>query len=437
MQAVEIIKKKRDGYLLDTEEITEFIRAYTHGEVPDYQMSAWLMAVYLRGMSTRETSDLTIAMMHSGEELHARDIVSPVVDKHSTGGVGDKVTLAVAPLVAACGVAVGKMTGRGLGHTGGTVDKLESVTGFRSELSRSDFMHILKQHSIVLAGQSAELAPADGKMYALRDVTGTIESIPLIAASIMSKKLAIGASHLLLDVKVGAGAFMKTIAQARELAEAMVNIGRAANMHTVAAITLMDQPLGRAVGNTLELQEAIAILHGEGPQDVSDLCYHEAAELLLMTGRTDSFSRADAIVRDAIRSGAAVTKLAEVIAAQGGDARQIEHPHLLPQAPTQHMLTSPKSGYIAGIHSEQIGLASMHLGAGRFKKGDKIDHSTGLVLQAKVGDYLHKGEPLIAIHARTEQEATAMQEMLLACYQWSEEPVKVEPLIHDAIRPQH
>ena len=435
MQAVEIIKKKRDGYVLSSEEITDFIHAYTHGEVPDYQMSAWLMAVYWRGMSTRETSDLTIAMMHSGEELHVRDIVSPVVDKHSTGGVGDKVTLAVAPLVAACGVAVGKMTGRGLGHTGGTVDKLESITGFRSELSQHDFVQILKQHSIVLAGQSAELAPADGKMYALRDVTGTIESIPLIAASIMSKKLAIGASHLLLDVKVGAGAFMKTIEQARVLAETMVDIGRAANMHTVAAITRMEQPLGYAVGNALELQEAIAILHGEGPQDVSDLCYHEAAELLLMTGRTDSFSQADVIVRDAIRSGSAVAKLAEVIAAQGGDARQIEHPHLLPQAPVQQMLTSPRSGYIAGIHPEQIGLVSMHLGAGRFKKGNKIDHRTGLVLQAKVGDYLHKGDPLIAIHARTEQEAIAIQEILQACYQWSEEPVTVDPLIFDVIRP--
>ena len=435
MQAVEIIRRKRDGAELTTEEIDWFISAYTHEEIPDYQMSAWLMTIYWRGMSTRETSDLTLAMMRSGEELHARDIVSPVVDKHSTGGVGDKVTLAVAPLVAACGVAVGKMTGRGLGHTGGTVDKLESVTGFRSQLSRQEFVRILQQHSIVLAGQSAELAPADGKMYGLRDVTGTIESIPLIAASIMSKKLAIGASHLLLDVKVGVGAFMKTLAQARELAEAMVNIGRAANMHTVAAITLMEQPLGRAVGNALELQEAIAILHGEGPQDIADLCYHEAAELLLMTGRTDSFTEADAIVQRAIRSGAAVAKLAEVIASQGGDARQIEQPQRLPQAPVQRMLTSPHSGYIASIHSEQIGLASMHLGAGRFKKGDSIDHRTGLVLQAKVGAYVRQGEPLIMIHARTEQEAEAIQDMLLTCYQWSEEPIMGEPLIHDVIRP--
>ncbi len=435
MQVVEILRRKRDGAALTTEEIDEFVSAYTHDEIPDYQMSALLMAIYWRGMSTRETSDLTLAMMRSGEELHVRDIVSPVVDKHSTGGVGDKVTLAVAPLVAACGVAVGKMTGRGLGHTGGTVDKLESVTGFRSQLSRQEFVRILQQHSIVIAGQSAELAPADGKMYGLRDVTGTIESIPLIAASIMSKKLAIGASHLLLDVKVGTGAFMKTIAQARELAEAMVNIGRAANMHTIAAITLMEQPLGRAVGNALELQEAIAILHGEGPQDIADLCYHEVAELLLMTGKTDSFSEADVIVQRAIHSGAAVAKLAEVIAAQGGDARQIEQPQRLPQAPVQQMLTSACSGYIASIHSEQIGLASMHLGAGRFKKGDDIDHRTGFVLQAKVGDYVRQGEPLIAIHARTEQEAEAIQKTLLACYQWSEEPVDVEPLIQGVIRP--
>ncbi len=434
MQVVELIRKKRDGYALTTEEITEFIKAYTYGEIPDYQVSAWLMAIYWRGMSTHETSDLTLAMMHSGEELHARDIVSPVVDKHSTGGVGDKVTLAVAPLVAACGVAVGKMTGRGLGHTGGTVDKLESITGFRSELSRDEFANILRRHHIVLAGQSGELAPADGKMYALRDVTGTIESIPLIAASIMSKKLAIGASHLLLDVKVGGGAFMKTVEQARKLAEAMVNIGRAADMHTVAAITRMEQPLGRAVGNALELREAIDILHGRGPQDVADLCYHEAAELLLMTGRTDNFTEADATVQRAIRSGAAIAKLAEVIAAQGGDARQIEQPHLLPQAPIQHMLTSPRSGYIAGIHSEQIGLASMHLGAGRFKKGDKIDSRTGLVLQAKVGDSIHKGDPLIAVHARTQQEANTIQDMLLACYQWSEDSIVVEPLIYDTIR---
>src|SRR5436305_13411343 len=267
MQAVDLIRKKRDGNPLTTEEIDWFITDYMHDHIPDYQVSAWLMAIYWRGMDARETGDLTLAMARSGQELHVRDTIAPIVDKHSTGGVGDKVTLAVAPLVAACGVAVGKMTGRGLGHTGGTVDKLESVAGFRASLSREEFLRILTQHGIVLAGQSNDLAPADAKLYALRDVTGTIESMLLIAASIMSKKLAIGASHLLLDVKVGSGAFMKTVEQARELAQAMVDIGRLAGLHTVAAITAMDQPLGHAIGNALEMAEAIAILQGRGPHD--------------------------------------------------------------------------------------------------------------------------------------------------------------------------
>ena len=435
MQAVDLIRKKRDGNPLTTEEIDWFIAEYMRDHIPDYQVSAWLMAIYWRGMNARETGDLTLAMARSGEELHVRDTISPVVDKHSTGGVGDKVTLAVAPLVVACGVAVGKMTGRGLGHTGGTLDKLESISGFRATLSRAEFMRILTQHHIVLAGQSDDLAPADGRMYALRDVTGTIESIPLIAASIMSKKLAIGASHLLLDVKVGSGAFMKTVEEARELAGTMVNIGRLAGLHTVAAITSMDQPLGLAIGNALEMAEAIAILHGKGPQDVSDLCCHEAAELLVMAGTAGSMSEAERRIEHAVRSGAAVAKLAEVIAAQGGDARQVEEPHLLPTAPIRSMLEAPRSGYIASIKSEQMGLASMQLGAGRFKKGEQIDHRTGLVLQAKVGDYRHAGEPLVEIHARSEAEAASLRQSLLACYSWSHAPATVGPLIYDTIRP--
>ncbi len=435
MQAVELIRKKRDGQTLSTAEISWLVEQYTREQIPDYQMSAWLMAVYWHGMNARETSDLTLAMARSGEELHVRDTISPVVDKHSTGGVGDKVTLAVAPLVAACGIAVGKMTGRGLGHTGGTADKLESVSGFRVSLSRAEFMRILTQHHIVLAGQSGDLAPADGKMYALRDVTGTIESIPLIAASIMSKKLAIGASHLLLDVKVGSGAFMKNVEQARELAQTMVDIGRLAGLHAVSAITSMEQPLGRAIGNALEMAEAIAILHGNGPQDVSELCYHEAAELLVMTGAAKSMAEAEQSVVRAIRSGAALAKLAEVIAAQDGDARQIEHPELLPTAPVRLMLVSPRGGYIAGIEAERMGLASMQLGAGRFKKGEQIDHRTGFVLQAKMGDYRQVGDPLVEIHARTESEAGSIQDMLLSCYTWSDEPVTVGPLIYETIRP--
>ncbi len=435
MQAVELIRKKRDGDILSTAEINWLVDQYTRELVPDYQMSALLMTIYWRGMNARETSDLTLAMAHSGEELHVRDTISPVVDKHSTGGVGDKVTLAVAPLAAACGVAVGKMTGRGLGHTGGTVDKLESVTGFRSTLSREEFMRILIQHRIVLAGQSSDLAPADGKMYALRDVTGTIESIPLIAASIMSKKLAIGASHLLLDVKVGSGAFMKNIKQARELAQTMVDIGRLAGLHTVAAITSMDQPLGHAVGNALEMAEAISILHGEGPEDVSELCYHEASELLVMTGAVTTVSDAGKRIEQAIHTGAAVAKLAEVIAAQGGDPHQIEKPELLPKAPVRTMLLAPRSGYIAGIEAEQMGLASMRLGAGRFKKGERIDHSTGFILQAKMGNYRQAGEPLVEIHARSESEAFDVQEALLVCFAWSDAPVTVRPLIYETIRP--
>ena len=435
MEAVELIRKKRDGGILSTAEINWLVDQYTRELVPDYQMSALLMAIYLRGMNARETSDLTLAMAHSGQELHVRETISPVVDKHSTGGVGDKVTLAVAPLVAACGVAVGKMSGRGLGHTGGTIDKLESITGFRPTLSREEFMSILIQHRIVLAGQSNDLAPADGKMYALRDVTGTVESIPLIAASIMSKKLAIGASHLLLDVKVGSGAFMKHVEQALELAQTMVDIGRLAGLYTVAAITFMEQPLGCAIGNALEMAEAISILRGEGPQDVSELCYHEACELLVMTGNVATMPEAEKRVQHVIHTGASVAKLAEVIAAQGGDPRQIEQPELLPKAPVRTMLKAPRSGYIRSIDAEQVGLASMSLGAGRFKKGEHIDHRTGFILQAKVGDSLQAGDPLVEIHARSESEAEEVQEKLLACYSWSDTPVSAGPLIYDTIRP--
>lgn len=435
MQMVEIISKKRDGYTLSTEEIEWVVENYTRDHIPDYQMAALLMAICWRGMDARETRDLTLAMARSGDQLAVRDLVSPVVDKHSTGGVGDKVTIAVAPLVAACGVAVGKMTGRGLGYTGGTVDKLESIEGLRVSLSREEFLHIFKTHHIVLAGQSSELAPADGKMYALRDVTGTVESVPLIAASIMSKKLAIGASHLLLDIKYGSRVSIKTVEQAYPLAQMMVDIGKLAGIHTVAAITSMVQPLGRAVGNALEVAEAIAILHGTGPQDVQELCYHETAELLVMTGSAPDHAAAERRVLQAIRSGRAIEKLLEVVAAQGGNTRQIEQPALLPQAPVRVMLKAPRGGYIAAIHSETIGLVSMRLGAGRFEKGDQIDHRTGLVLQAKVGDYRYAGEPLIEIHARSESEAASIEPELLSAYRWSDAPVSPPPLIHDIVRP--
>jgi len=433
MQAVDIIAKKRDGRILSAEEIRHFIEHYTRDQIPDYQVAAWLMAVYLQGMNTDEVHALTSAMVESGEQLRIRDTLSPVVDKHSTGGVGDKVTLAVAPLVAACGVAVGKMSGRGLGHTGGTLDKLESVPGFRVELSQQEFLDTLQKHQLVLAGQSQELAPADGKLYALRDVTGTVGSLPLIASSIMSKKLAIGCSHLLLDVKFGSGALLKPVEQARELAQIMVAIGKQAGMHTVATLTSMAQPLGAAIGNALELAEAIAILRGEGPADVRELCYYEASELLVMTGKAPNMEEAHQQVMQVILRGEAVAKLAEVIAAQGGDGSMIERPERLPAAPVRLIVKAPRSGYIAAIEAEQMGRASMHLGAGRVRKGEPIDHRTGFVLQAKIGDYVHAGDVLLEIHARTVAEAEAIQPAVLACYAWSEEPTQPLPLIFETV----
>src|SRR5579871_1639242 len=433
MQTVELIKKKREGQALSAAEIEWLVQGFTQGDIPDYQFSALLMAIVWRGMDAQETTDLTLAMARSGEQLAVRQMLSPAVDKHSTGGVGDKVTLAVAPLVAACGLPVAKMTGRGLGHTGGTVDKLESISNFRAALSQEEFWSILRAHQLVLSGQSNDLAPADGKMYALRDVTGTVESIPLIASSIMSKKLAIGASHLLLDVKVGSGAFMKTLPDAEKLAQTMVEIGNRAGVQTAAVISAMDQPLGCAVGNALEMAEAIAILQGKGPADVTALCHHEATTLLTMTGLAADRAAAEASVHQAISSGAALEKLAAVIEAQGGDPRQIRDSALLPAAPLRMPLASARAGYVAGIDAERVGLATMKLGAGRFKKGDNIDHATGLLLFAKVGDEVEAGQPLLEIHARSEEQAQAIQAELLSAYHWSDTPVSSGPLIYSEI----
>ncbi len=429
MNAVDLIRRKREGGALTSDEIGWFVAAYTRGEVPDYQMAAFLMAVVWRGMSRAETVALTLAMLYSGAELRVRDAVWPVADKHSTGGVGDKVTLAVAPVAAACGLPVAKMTGRGLGHTGGTVDKLESIAGLRMELGRDEFIKLVRRHGLALAAQSSELAPADGKMYALRDVTATIDSLPLIAASIMSKKLAVGPSHLLLDVKVGSGAFMKTEAQARRLAETMVRIGEDAGVHTVAALSSMEQPLGRAVGNALEVAEAVAILGGTGPEDVTALCLHETAALLAMAGLAASEAEGHARAEAAIASGAGLAKFAEVVAAQGGDARQIEHPERLPQAPYCETLPAPRSGYITRVDAERVGLASVHLGAGRQRKGEQIDHAVGIVLRAKIGDRVEAGAPLVEIHSRTPQQSAAIHDELLAAYTFGNEAPVQPPLL--------
>jgi pyrimidine-nucleoside phosphorylase len=429
MNMVRLISRKRDGGDLTTDEIAWLVAGYTRGAVGDDQMAALLMAIVWRGMNARETVDLTLAMVHSGAELRVRDTFARVVDKHSTGGVGDKVTLAVAPLVAACGLPVAKMTGRGLGHTGGTVDKLESITGFRAALSREQFLTQVRKLGLALSGQSADLAPADGKMYALRDVTATIDSIPLIAASIMSKKLAVGPSHLLLDVKVGEGAFMKTLPQARKLARTMVGIGEDAGVRTRAVLSAMRQPLGHAVGNALELAEAIAILRGQGPADVTELCHHESVTLLTMAGVAASHAEAERMVEHAIASGAALAKLAAVVAAQGGDASQVEDPTRLPSAPVRQTIAAPRGGYVAGIDAERVGLASVRLGAGRARKEDAIDHAVGLVLLAKIGDRVAAGAPLLQVHARSTQAVSDVRADLLAAYTWSDAAVDPGPLI--------
>lgn len=436
LNVADLIRRKRAGEEHSAAELTELITAYTGGDVPDYQMAAWLMAVVWRGMTDRETAALTLAMADSGERLNVRDQLSPVADKHSTGGVGDKLTLVVVPLVAACGLPVAKMSGRGLGHTGGTIDKLESIPGLRTDLSREQFFDGLRAHGLAVAAQSSDLAPADGKLYALRDVTATVESIPLIAASIMSKKLAVGPSVLLLDVKVGAGAFMKTQKDARLLAQLMARTGAAGGIQTVAVLTAMEQPLGNAVGNALEVVESIAALQGKGPADVTELSLHEAATLLTMAGLVANEAEGQRRAKQAIQDGTALAKLAEVVAAQGGDASYVTSPEKLPRAPAIEHITSPHSGYLVAIDAEQVGRVAGLLGAGRQRKGDTIDPAVGLVLRAKVGDHVAKGDPLVEVHARSRAGANAIRKTLLAAYQWSDQRPRRRRLLLERIEGQ-
>jgi pyrimidine-nucleoside phosphorylase len=433
MRAVEIIEKKRDGYELSPEEIRFFVEGFTRGEIPDYQAAAFLMAVYFRGMTPRETADLTLAMAYSGRVLDLHDIAPVVVDKHSTGGVGDKVSLVVVPLVAAAGLPVGKMSGRGLSFTGGTIDKLESIRGFRVELTVEEFREQLRRVGAVLCGQSADLAPADGKFYALRDVTGTVPSIPLIAASIMSKKIAAGADAIVLDVKVGNGAFMKTLEDARALAQRMVDIGFALGRQVVAVISDMNQPLGEAVGNALEVKEAIATLRSDGPQDFREHCLTIAAYMLYLGGRAGSVAEGRRLAEETLSSGAAWEKFRALVAAQGGDVEQIEEPERLPRARLIREIPAPADGYIAEMRAYEVGMAAVALGAGRTKKGEPIDPAVGILVHRKVGDPVRRGEPLFTVHANAEERLAEAEAWLSRAVRIREAPVPPLPHIYETI----
>ena len=434
MRAVDIIAKKRDGLELTAEEIDFFIQGYTRGDIPDYQAAAWAMAVLLRGMTDREVTNLTLSMARSGETLDLSDVVQPVADKHSTGGVGDKVTLALAPLVAAAGQPIGKMSGRGLGFTGGTLDKLESIPGFRVELSIAAFKKQLRDIGVVVAGQTSDLAPADKKLYALRDVTATVPSMALIASSIMSKKLAAGADVILLDVKMGNGAFMETLEDATELARLMAAIGKLAGRKVAARVTDMNQPLGLTVGNALEVKEAVDTLKGKGPADFTELILTESAHLLHMCGQVDSVAEGRRRVEEALASGAALRKFQVLVAYQGGDPRVAEDPDgVLEAAPVVLPLTSPRAGYLKEVRARTFGEVTVKLGGGREKKGDPIDHRVGVLLHAKIGDRVDAGDILCEIHARTEEEAQAAAQELLTAYAWSEDPVEPPALIKKTI----
>lgn len=425
MRMYDIIMKKRNGEELSKEEINFFIDGYTKGEIPDYQVSALMMAIYFRKMTETETLALTMAMASSGDMLDLSAIKGIKVDKHSTGGVGDKTSLALTPMVASCGIPVAKMSGRGLGHTGGTIDKLESFPGFTTALTTEQFIDNVNRIGIAIMGQTADLAPADKKLYALRDVTATVDNMSLIASSIMSKKLAAGADAIVLDVKTGSGAFMKKESDARALAEEMVKIGKNAGRKTIAVISDMDQPLGFAVGNALEVKEAIDTLNGKGPEDFVELCLTLGAQMLIAGGKAGSREEAEDMLRKVIDDGSALKKLAEFVEAQGGDAKAVYEPELLPEASIQKPILSPTEGYVNHIECAEVGICSLILGGGRETKESEIDLSVGLVLQKKVGDYVKAGEPLAILHANDAGRAKeAEKRFLAACRITNAEPEK-------------
>ncbi|MFP3917967.1 pyrimidine-nucleoside phosphorylase [Lysinibacillus telephonicus] len=411
MRMVDIIEKKRNGEELTTEEIRFFVNGYTEGTIPDYQVSSLMMAIYFQDMNDRERADLTMAMVESGDQIDLSGIQGIKVDKHSTGGVGDTTTLSLAAMVAACGVPVAKMSGRGLGHTGGTIDKLESIKGFHVELSNEQFTKQVNDIGTAVIGQSGNLTPADKKLYALRDVTGTVPSIPLIASSIMSKKIAAGADAIVLDVKTGDGAFMKTFEDAKSLAHAMVQIGNNVGRNTMAIISDMSQPLGFAIGNALEVKEAIDTLKGNGPEDLMELCYTLGSQMVVLGGKANSIDEARVKLEEVIANGQALEVFKKFVTAQGGDASVVDNPSLLPQAKYQIELPAKKSGYVAKIEADDIGVAAMLLGAGRATKESTIDLSVGLVLHKKVGDAVQEGETLVTIHANREDVSEVVDKL--------------------------
>ena len=423
MRAVDVIIKKRDKQELTRDEIEFFVDGFTCDEIPDYQVSAWAMAVLLNGMTPRETADLTLAMANSGQILDLSGVVDIAVDKHSSGGVGDKTSLVVLPVVAACGLPCGKMSGRGLGFSGGTLDKLESIPGYRVDLSTDEFKRQLKEDGIVLTGQSFDLAPADGKLYALRDVTGTVQSIPLIASSIMSKKIAGGAQAILLDVKVGLGAFMETLDEARMLAHWMMDIGKLAGCEVMTLLSDMNQPLGQAVGNALEVVEAIDTLHGAGPVDFREHCLHVSAHMLVLGRRAADLESGRRMAEAAIASGAALEKFRLLVRAQGGDVTYVDHPQKFPKAQFVEVVKADRSGYLSQVHARIIGEAAVTLGAGRAKKGDPVDHAVGFITHQKVGDFVERNQPLFTIYANDPAKQAEVRESLRAAFGWSDQPV--------------
>lgn len=434
MRAVDIILKKRDKQELTQEEIEFFIKGYTEDQIPDYQAAAWAMAVLLNGMTPRETTGLTLAMARSGRILDLSKSVAVAVDKHSTGGVGDKTTLVVEPAVAACGLGVGKMSGRGLSFSGGTLDKLESIPGYRTDLTIEEFLEQIQRIGLVLTGQCADLAPADGKLYALRDVTGTVESIPLIASSIMSKKIAVGANAMVLDVKWGKGAFMQTLDEARTLGELMVSIAHLSGRQAVALLSDMNQPLGHAVGNALELREAIQTLHGGGPPDFREHCLSVASHMLVLGKMAADEEEARGEIVAALEDGRAWERFTFLVGAQGGDVSYIEDPDRLPSAPLIKDIASPRSGYLSAIDARVVGETVVLLGGGRAKKGDPIDYGVGVEVYHKVGDWVEAGQPLFAVHANSKADLAQARHLLLDAHQWSDDPVTPLPLFYGVIK---